>query len=73
MCATVCSTCNGGRLKKDNLFVRIAGHSIQQIVKKDIIACQKFFQELESKLNEREIQIAHLIIKEIITRLEFLK
>ncbi len=73
MSATVCSTCNGGRLKKDNLFVRIAGHSIQQIVQKDIIACQKFFQKLESKLNEREIQIAHLIIKEIITRLEFLK
>ncbi|NLO19020.1 MAG: excinuclease ABC subunit UvrA [Ignavibacteria bacterium] len=73
MSSTACSVCNGGRLKIENLFVKIADSSISEITKKDIVNCQKFFQELEPKLTQRQTLIGSLIIKEIITRLEFLK
>ncbi|MEG8947597.1 excinuclease ABC subunit UvrA [Rosettibacter firmus] len=65
-----CSTCNGGRLKKESLSVKINGLNIAEVTSLSIEKALKFFKEL--KLSEREELIAKQIIKEIKTRLEFL-
>ncbi len=65
-----CSTCNGGRLKKESLSVKINGLNIADISSLSIEKTLKFFREL--KLTEREAIIAKQILKEIKTRLEFL-
>lgn len=71
--AYTCPDCEGGRLNKESLFVRIADHNIADIVQYDISDCYEFFQHLTEKLNSRQKKIGFLIIKEIITRLDFLK
>ncbi|MEJ5351456.1 MAG: excinuclease ABC subunit UvrA [Melioribacteraceae bacterium] len=65
-----CSTCNGGRLKKESLSVKIGGLNIAEVTSLSIEKTLKFFKEL--KLTEREELIAKQILKEIKTRLEFL-
>jgi len=65
-----CSTCNGGRLKKESLSVKIGDLNIAEVTSLSIEKTLKFFKEL--KLTEREELIAKQILKEIKTRLEFL-
>ncbi len=65
-----CSTCNGGRLKKESLAVKVGGLNIAEVTALSIEKALKFFKEL--KLQEREELIAKQILKEIKTRLEFL-
>jgi len=65
-----CSTCNGGRLKKESLAVKIGGLNIAEVTSLSIEKTLKFFREL--KLTERDELIAKQILKEIKTRLEFL-
>ncbi len=69
----VCPECGGGRLNKESLFVRIAGKNVADVINYDISECHDFFANLPSKLTKRQNQIAELIIKEILTRLDFLK
>ena len=68
-----CPKCKGGRLNEESMFVRIDGRNISEISKLDIDDCIQFFKELIPKLSESEKKIAGLIIKEIISRLEFLE
>lgn len=72
MAERVCDECDGGRLKKRSLFVRLGGKNIYDICSMDIINCLNFFQTLTGKLNKREKTIAKIIINEITDRLEFL-
>jgi len=65
-----CSTCNGGKLKKESLAVKIGGLNIAEVTSLSIEKTLKFFREL--KLTERDELIAKQILKEIKTRLEFL-
>lgn len=65
-----CSTCNGGRLKKESLSVRINELNIADVTALSIEKALKFFKEL--KMSERDELIAKQILKEIKTRLEFL-
>lgn len=65
-----CSTCNGGRLKKESLSVKINGLNIAEVTSLSIEKALKFFKEI--KLSERDELIAKQILKEIKTRLEFL-
>lgn len=67
-----CPECEGGRLNKESLFVRIADHNIAKVVEYDISDCLEFFKNLYDKLDKRSQKIGFLIIKEIVTRLEFL-
>ncbi|HOT94105.1 MAG TPA: excinuclease ABC subunit UvrA [Methanoregulaceae archaeon] len=66
-----CPTCRGDRLKEKVRSVRIAGSSIVDVTRLSVSACLRFFRELE--LDQREQQIARLVIKEITDRLEFLE
>ncbi|RMF92299.1 MAG: excinuclease ABC subunit UvrA [Candidatus Schekmanbacteria bacterium] len=65
-----CPQCNGGRLKKEYLSVKIKGLNISQVTEKSIADAYKWFSEL--KLNKREEEISKRIIKEIKERLGFL-
>ncbi len=66
----VCSTCNGGRLKKESLSVTINDLNISQSTSLSIEKSRFFFSSL--KLNPREAIIAVQILKEINSRLAFL-
>jgi excinuclease ABC subunit A len=65
-----CDDCHGRRLRKEALSVKIQGKSVMDICDLSIDDCYKFFQTIE--LSETERFIAKTILKEIISRLEFL-
>ncbi|MGB7605207.1 MAG: excinuclease ABC subunit UvrA [Lutisporaceae bacterium] len=65
-----CPECNGQRLKKESLAVKIGGLSIAQVCNMSIYKIRDFFVDL--KLTEKEKLISKLILKEIKERLEFL-
>lgn len=65
-----CKTCNGGRLKKESLFVKISDKNISEVSNLSIRRCIEFFDKL--KLEGKDQLIAKPIIKEIKERLSFL-
>jgi excinuclease ABC subunit A len=70
MSASTCPVCKGARLKPEALAVTVGGINIDAVTRFSIENAEKFFAEL--KLNERQEQIAHQIVKEIRARLGFL-
>jgi excinuclease ABC subunit A len=71
----VCEACHGTRLKKEALAITIGGVSIAEMTSFSINKAEDWIKTLEAKniLDQREKEIARLIIKEILTRLQFLK
>lgn len=67
-----CTSCNGKRLKENMLNVKISNKSIIDITDMSITASKKFFEELPTKLNDKEKYIAKQVLKEINDRLLFL-
>ncbi|UBZ06663.1 excinuclease ABC subunit UvrA [Salegentibacter mishustinae] len=67
---TRCSTCKGKRLRPEAEYVKIAGHSITNLVEKPLDKVREFFSNL--KLNEYDQQIAKRLLTEINNRLKFL-
>ncbi len=65
-----CPLCQGKRLKKEVLAVKISGTDISQLNEMSVGSLKIFFEDL--KLPAVEEQIAKLIIKEILKRLQFL-
>ncbi len=72
MSARVCPDCHGARLKPEVLAVTVDGRNIVQVSNLSILLAQRFFQELELQITEREQFIARQILKEIRARLQFL-
>lgn len=72
MAAETCDVCNGGRLKIDNLFVRVKGKAINDLVKLDMNDAIDEFKKIRDEFTDREEKIAGVIIKEIISRIKFL-
>jgi excinuclease ABC subunit A len=70
MNTNTCSTCNGGRLKKESLSVKFQGKNISEITGLSIQRVAEFFSKL--KLKGRDALIAKPILKEINERLHFL-
>jgi len=68
---TPCNSCKGRRLKDEALGVMINSMSIMDVCDLSIDACYEFFQNL--KLTDTEKYIAKSVLKEILSRLEFLK
>ncbi len=66
-----CPDCQGTRLRKEALGVKIAGRHIAQITAMNVKEAAHFFNQL--KLSEREELIARQILKEIRARLQFLQ
>lgn len=67
-----CSVCHGYRLKQESLCIKIDHLNIGEVSAKTIYEAQQWFNELDSKLTERQKMIAERIIKEIKERLNFL-
>lgn len=65
-----CPGCNGARLRKEVLWVKIDGHNIDEVARMNIARCLTFFGNLT--LSEKEYEIARIILKEITARLRFL-
>jgi excinuclease ABC subunit A len=65
-----CATCQGRRLKPEVLAVTIGGSSIMDICELSIDEALEYFKTLE--LNEIEMKIGRLVLKEISARLQFL-
>ncbi len=70
----VCPSCLGDRLKPEPLNVKIAEKSIAEVVKMPIDACLYFMTLLNQSesISDKDKKIAVSILKEIISRLEFL-
>lgn len=65
-----CTSCNGARLKKESLSVKVGGLNIDELSSMSISRFLDFFNHLE--LSSTEEQISHQIIKEIKARANFL-
>ena len=66
-----CDCCHGARLQDSVLAVKINNKSIYEVTCMSIKELVEFFKDL--KLSEEKMKIAALVIKEIRSRLEFLK
>ncbi|MGM9567784.1 MAG: excinuclease ABC subunit UvrA [Clostridia bacterium] len=66
-----CTCCHGTRLKKESLAVTVGGLNISQVTDFSVGEALEFFHGLE--LSEREAFIAKQVLKEIKSRLQFLK
>ena len=71
-----CDTCHGGRLKKENLAIRLEDvrsgkrHSMADVVQKSLMESRSFFKDL--MMGPRQMEIAAQILKEIGQRVDFL-
>jgi len=70
MAKKLCPTCKGARLKPEALAVKLDGANVNDVVRMSVEKSFAFFKGL--KLNEQERQIARQVMKEIVSRLEFL-
>lgn len=72
----VCPACKGKRLRPEALAVTVAGRSVADVVAMTIEGASQFFLSLDASstpLSAREMTIARQVIKEIVSRLRFLK
>ncbi len=65
-----CYTCNGARLKKEVLSVRVGSKNISEITDLPIIKLKEYLNNLD--LSKTDRMIANVILKEIDVRLQFL-
>mgnify|MGYP005763399597 FL=1 len=71
MIETTCEVCNGARLADQVLSVKVGDKNIYEVTLMSIKELITFFDKL--KLSEEKMQIADLMLKEIKSRLSFLK
>ena len=71
MIETTCEVCNGARLADEVLSVKVGDKNIYEVTLMSIKELITFFDKL--KLSEEKMQIADLMLKEIKSRLSFLK
>ncbi len=67
---TTCPSCQGARLRKEALNIKVAGRHIGEIVAMSISSARLFFDEID--LSEHERDIAKRILNELSKRLTFL-
>ena len=65
-----CYSCNGARLKKEILSIKVGDKNINEITELSIVKLKEYLNNLE--LNKKDRMIADVILKEINTRLQFL-
>ena len=67
-----CPECGGSRLRKESLYFKVAGKSIADLAKMDVVELMEWFDNVSDKLSESQQKIASEVIKEIRARLQFL-
>ena len=68
---TVCSECGGSRLRKEALYVKVAGKNIHELLCMNVSVLLDFLRNIS--LEPYEHKIADKAIEEIISRLEYLE
>lgn len=66
-----CPTCQGARLRREALAVKIGGRNISEVTELSVAQALEWFQALQ--LSPRQAEIARRVLKEITERLGFLK
>ncbi len=67
-----CPECHGQRLNREALSYRIWDKNISELAAMDISELRDWLDQVEDHLDHQQQQIAHEILKEIRTRLDFL-
>ena len=73
MSSNPCPACQGKRLKPESLAVTIVGKNIMDVTVLPVTEALNWVEQLGDKISSRELTIARQIIKEIHTRLGFLR
>jgi excinuclease ABC subunit A len=68
----ICNVCEGKRLNKTALSVRVAGKNIWEVTSLTIGEAREFFAEVEMGLDEKVAEIAGAVFKEVSNRLQFM-
>ncbi|MGE0325694.1 MAG: excinuclease ABC subunit UvrA [Polyangiaceae bacterium] len=66
-----CTTCNGGRMRAESAAVKVGSHGLVEVSKLTVDAACELFEQLNLKGADKEI--AAEVLKEIRSRLEFLR
>ncbi len=73
MSTSHCDACDGARLKKEALAVKVGGINIYELCNKNIKNIKEFINNVyETKMSQKNKMIAEQIIKELNSRLQFL-
>lgn len=67
-----CPECKGQRLKKSSLAFKIWGKNISEVASLDIDELQDWLNHVEEHLSKQKAQVAHEIVKELRSRVNFL-
>ncbi len=67
-----CPDCKGARLQKSSLSFKIDGKNIAEVNALSLLDLKEWLKEIAPKFSEKNKIIAHEILKEIETRLQFL-
>lgn len=67
---TMCPDCEGSRLRKDAMYVKVGGATISELVKMPVSDLREWFRNLQ--LDETRSQIASRLLIEINNRINFL-
>ncbi len=72
MSATLCSTCNGRRLRPESLAVKLAGWSIADFTALSLSSARSAVDKILAQLTPRQSEIAARPLEEVAERLDFL-
>ncbi len=72
MTIDTCPDCQGYRLKRESLHFKLNEKHIGELAEMDLAELQHWMEEVEPHLSERQLLIAHDILKEIRLRIGFL-
>lgn len=72
MTLETCHECNGARLKKESLFFKIDGKNIAELSETNLDKLMNWFNEIETRLSNKQNAIAKDVLKEIRERIQFL-
>ena len=67
-----CKSCNGTRLKKESLWLKVDEKNIAELSNMNIEVLAQWFNKIEKRLSNKQNAIAKDVLKEIRERLQFL-
>ena len=67
-----CPTCNGTRLRKESLWVKVADKNIAELSNMNLDKLMLWFTDIDKQLSSKQTTIAKDVLKEIRERLQFL-
>ncbi len=68
----LCPNCDGKRLKNESLWFKFANKNISELAETDILELYNFLKNINSDISDKQNIIAKEILKELLTRLQFL-